>query len=55
LKQARELDRDNATHQLQQNVQRLSTEAANISTRLEEVLPSLRPDLGGGRRRDYGS
>ena len=42
LEQARELHRENAIHQLQQNFQTLSTEVATISTRLEVSLSQLK-------------
>ena len=45
----------NVIHQLQKNFETLPTKLATISTRLEEVLASLKLDPGGGRRRDSGS
>ena len=51
LEQARELGRDNAIHQLQQNYQVLSTEVTKLATNLREVLTHLREGPGEGRRR----
>ena len=51
LKEARELWRGNAIHQLQQNYQALSAEVTKMSTELREVLVYIRNDLGGGMRR----
>jgi len=52
LEQARELGRENAIHQLQQNYQVLSAEVRQLTSDLGEVLHHLREDLGrGGRRR----
>jgi len=53
LKQARELGRGNAIHQLQQNYQALSAEVIQLTTGLREVLNHLKEDPSGGNGRRF--